>query len=136
MVDIKEKQDNLESRVNYHTGYFYVINMCDFNLSNVYVRHTQKGVDTTVLTVPNISPLLPYDNEPKYFQYATGFGSPYDYWYIEFSTSFGQFATKNNFYCSLTSSDTGGVSIIILPSMSARMEFSSSSGCKVSLKLL
>lgn len=135
MVSIEKKQtvNNIEPRVAYHTGHFTVINMCNFDLTNLSVRHSQKGVVESELFIPKLGQLETAKNSPKEFQYITGFGAAYDYWYIEFKTIFGKYATKSNFYCSLTYKDDGNVVILITPDMKAKVRFSSSSSCSVSL---
>lgn len=51
------------------------------------------------------------------FKYTTGANSPFDYWYVEGSVSFGpgmaSFKTKDNFYCSVAAKDNGDVNLII-----------------------
>lgn len=131
-INSKEINNDIEQRVSYNTGYFNIINMCDFDLLDVTVRHTQKGVDNTSVNLPILEPINTAMN-PKYIEYATGVGSGYDYWYVELTTSFGKLATKDNFYCSIASSDNGYVTIIIYPTMSVGVVFSSSSSCTVSL---
>lgn len=137
MSDISLKQDNteLEPRVMYHEGFFSVINMTYTNIYDVVITHRQSGGYITEYTIDDLPVMsLPF-NGPKRFEYVTGNSTPFDYWYIQYRTgpsSPDVYGTKTNFYCSLTGSDNGNVVILIRPG-SAKIIFSSSSGCTVSI---
>ncbi|HHR6031439.1 TPA: hypothetical protein ACS70J_003748 [Providencia alcalifaciens] len=132
-IEIKKSSNNIEPRTYYNDGYFTVINMCDYDLKNVSVRHSQSGMPQSELFIPVLRPLENAMNAPKKFGYATGIPSGYDYWYIEFSNIFGRFATKSNFYCSLTPTDDGNVVVLITPDMKAKIRFSYSTSCSVAI---
>lgn len=133
-IEIKKSSNNIEPRTDYHDGYFTVINMCGYDLNNVSVRHSQSGMPQSEFFIPVLRLLENAMNAPKKFGYATGSPSGYDYWYIEFSNVFGKFATKSNFYCSLTYRDDGNVVVLITPDMNAKIRFSYSSSCSVAIK--
>lgn len=67
--------------------------------------------------------------------YFTGFGTGFDYWWIEFTDSSGTVWTcKDNFYCYLEDRDSGITVHCILNGSNKEMQLTmNSSGCSVSV---
>jgi hypothetical protein len=115
-----------------------VTNAWGVALAQITLRH-RRGNDPsreeqmtfTSLGVNETSAAMP-------FTYETGAGSPRDYWWITFLTVGGtQWSCKDNFYCSVSSSDTGAVALAVrADTKTMTVSFSRSSGCSVGLSQL
>jgi hypothetical protein len=105
------------------------------NLTSLYLRH-RRGNDPSRQEQATWLAIWETDRAgPMPFTYETGPASPYDYWYVKFTTTSGQvWYCKDNFYCSVSPSDDGNVWLRIDGAdQLLHVKFSSSSGCTVGL---
>lgn len=70
---------------------------------------------------------------PLSIQYIVGIGSPFDYWWLEFTTDTGlTFSIKPDFYCYISSNDDGQVLLrLSSDDRNISVSFSASTGCQV-----
>jgi hypothetical protein len=119
-----------------HTGKAYVTNNWGITLAEVTLRHRRSN-DSSKQEQKTWTQLGPGDRttDPLSFSYDTGAGSSFDYWWVAFITNGGDtYTCKDNFYCSVSSSDDGTVEVTLnLDSRSMKLTFSNSSSCSVSL---
>lgn len=137
---------NME-RQSVREGYFAILNATsDKKIARVYVKHSSNAFPDKDISyeVKDLGQLIL--SEKIWFPYET---STYDYWYIEVDcyqpgnkSHILKFKTKPNFYCSVVAKDNGLVLISIYLNESneipqtasyAKVDFSESSGCTVSL---
>jgi len=121
-----------------HTGSVYITNnWSSYPLKRLFIRHRMDNrVDDTDSI--ELFDVQPYKDSLKVmeFRYFTGSGSPYDYWYIEFTNNKDEkFKIKDNFYCSVSSSDNGNVYLDLRPEKvkELHISFSQSSSCWVNI---
>lgn len=138
MIDINSKKTDddfgIEPRCSYHFGYFTIINMTYTTIYDVVVTHRQSGSYISEFSINKLDVLVTPEEGKKSFEYVTGNSTPYNYWYIQYSTNMNgkdKRATKTNFYCSLTSSDNGYV-VILIRQNDVKIILSNSNGCSVS----
>lgn len=120
-----------------HTGKVYFKNDWGEDLYSVTVRHRRsndasKQEEKTFYGVGAGQTVGPLD-----ITYTTGAGSPFDYWWIKFITNVTKktYSIKDNFYCYISSSDDGKVTLRADGSTKKlHVIFSSSDGCKVSIE--
>jgi Up-Regulated in long-lived daf-2 len=119
-----------------HTGQAYVTNNWGITLAEVTLRHRRSN-NSDKQEQKTWRQLGPGDrtSDPLSFSYETGAGSSFDYWWVAFITNGGDtYTCKDNFYCSVSSSDNGIVQVSLnLDSRSMKLTFSNSSSCTVSL---
>lgn len=118
-----------------HLGYVWFKNDWGSDLYSVTVRHRRSNDASK-------QEQITYDNVrsgetmgPLQITYTTGAGSPFDYWWIKFSVMNGAtFSIKNNFYCYISSSDDGKVTLRLDGAdKKLYVSFSDSSGCTVGI---
>ncbi|WP_337998203.1 hypothetical protein [Oleispirillum naphthae] len=129
-----EKLDE-PAELSERTGSVYTKNDWGTDMASLTVRHRcgndpDKQEETTYYNVATGSTVGPFS-----IGYETGAGSPFDYWWIKFMLNNGKVYTiKDNFYCYISSSDSGRVDLRIDGAESKLfVKFSSSSSCKVSI---
>jgi hypothetical protein len=96
-----------------HTREAYITNNWGITLPEVTLRHRRSN-DASKQEQTTWDLLVPGErvSSPLSFTYETGPFSPYDYWWIKFSTLGGDtYTCKDNFYCSVSASDDGKVEI-------------------------
>lgn len=132
--DINNKNNPIsENRV----GKFSIVNISNFKIKEVYVRHTANGQKGTSGKFYDVFQLQ--STPPTTFYYEVGPFSSFDYWYIEVMTEFNKYKSKDNFYCSISSDDEEGNVLILIRTggssdkLSANVNFSYSSECSVDL---
>jgi hypothetical protein len=108
-----------------------VVNNWDRNgISNVTLRHRYRNSpnDEQKRTWTSLG-FGAISSPPLDVIYYTGFGTGFDYWWIEFTDSAGQAWTcKGNFYCYLTASDDGTTVTFTLNGASEEMNIVMNSG--------
>lgn len=121
---------------SYNEGHFFVQNLTGQTLKKLYVRHRIGNHESSMNEHARFENVEYWDStKGTKFRYQTGFATPYDYWYIEIELENGYvYATKDDFYCSVSSNDNGLAFITIHEDLQARFIFSSSSGCRVHLR--
>lgn len=146
-ISSKNLVDEIHQQKSNREGHFAILNATsDKKIARIYVKHTSKAFPNNDISyeVKDLGELIL--SEKIWFPYET---SIYDYWYIEVDcyapgnqSHLLKFKTKPNFYCSAVAKDNGLVLISIylndlkeIPTTApyARIDFSDSSGCKVSL---
>lgn len=139
--------DEIHQPKSNREGYFAILNATtDKKIARIYVKHSSKAFPNKDISyeVKDLGRLML--SEKIWFPYDS---SVYDYWYIEVDcyqpgneSHLLKFKTKSNFYCSAVAKDNGLTLISIylndlnqIPTTApyARIDFSDSSGCKVSL---
>ena len=117
-------------------GAVYLVNDWGVDLAQVTIRH-RRGNDESKqeqYTFHNVEPDAKVGPVPV--KYTVGSGSPFDYWWIKFTTQNGAaYTCKSNFYCSISSDDDGTVYLRVDGSTKKMyVKFSKSSGCNVELE--
>ncbi|MEU3959416.1 hypothetical protein AB0F42_06295 [Streptomyces buecherae] len=127
-----------QQRRTLHTGYARVYNGWGEDLAQITLRHRRDNdpakEETKTWRAVKTAEWTP-ENDKLKFTYETGMGSDYDYWWIKVVTLNNKtYVCKDNFYCSVSSDDDGNVKVTVDgASKEMVIEFSSSSGCTVSL---
>ncbi|HHR6031440.1 TPA: hypothetical protein ACS70J_003749 [Providencia alcalifaciens] len=148
-ISSKNLVDEIHQQKSYQEGHFAILNATsDKEIARIYVKHTSKAFPNNDISyeVKDLGQLML--SEKIWFPYET---STYDYWYIEvdcYSPNYKphllKYKTKSNFYCNTVAKDNGLVLISIYlndlhepqpVAEYARIDFSDSSGCEVSLHL-
>jgi hypothetical protein len=118
-----------------HHGNAHLTNDWGSDLASVTLRHRrsndpEKQEEQTWNNVAAGAVLSPLQ-----FTYETGMASPFDYWWVKLVTTGGHtYQCKDNFYCSVSSSDDGEVQLTLDGAPEElRVSFSESSGCTVSV---
>jgi hypothetical protein len=129
-----EKQGEPVEQID-HTGSVRVLNDWGVDLHSLTVRH-RRGNDPELQderTFYNV--LAGQEAGPLSITYTTGIGSPFDYWWVKFTTDTGtNFSMKSDFYCYISASDDGTVKLRLDAATSEMyVTFSESSGCYVAL---
>lgn len=132
----REKDEDGPELRGHRQGSFYVVNISGQTFKKITVRH-RIGNNPNAITAEETF----YDLKDHHvsnvvdFVYLTGFATPYDYWFIDLELISGyKYKTKDNFYCSVSHTDNGMVTIAIYSDLEAHFTFSKSSGCKVHLR--
>lgn len=121
---------------SYHKGSYSVNNNLGWRILSLKVVHTTSYYGAQEHTFSDIDAGSWTESIP--INYTTGIASPYDYWYVEGVAEFGPgiatFKSKNNFYCSISASDSGKVDLHIMPDIDGfpgglDVRFSNSSSC-------
>lgn len=122
--------------VTARVGTYYVRNNLHYPIPEVTVKHTTSAYGVESTDFRNIP--VGGSTSGTSFKYQTGAGSSFDYWYVEGYSEYGpgitSFKTKDNFYCSVSSSDNGNVYLDINAASNGfpgnlSVSFSNSSGC-------
>lgn len=120
---------------NDRVGAVYLVNDWGVDLAQVTIRHRRSndGSKQEQYTFHNVEPDSTVGPVPV--QYTVGSGSPFDYWWVKFTTQNGAtFTCKANFYCSIGSEDDGKVYLRLDGSTKQLyVKFNKSSGCNVDL---
>ncbi|CDL81269.1 hypothetical protein [Xenorhabdus szentirmaii] len=132
---IEDVNDEVTEFITTHTGHVSFKNGWGEDISSLTVRHRRSNDpgEEEIKAVYNI----PSGKEIKVmdFTYETGAGSSFDYWWIKFITNSGkEYQIKDNFYCSVSSSDDGNVKLRVDGAdKKLYVTFSHSSSCQVSI---
>ena len=121
---------------DWHTGYAYITNDWGADLASITLRH-RRGNDPDLQEERTWDSVPAGSNQgPMQFAYETGFGSPFDYWWVKLTTTSNQvYQCKDVFYCSVSPSDDGNVYLTVdAASEELRVKFSESDGCKVAME--
>ena len=131
----KDKDGNAEPQTTARSGQARVKNEWGVDLAQITLRHRRgndpgRQEEQAFYSIPQGS-TTPY----MAFTYETGAFSPFDYWWVKFMTVGGDsWQCKDNFYCSVSSSDNGKVDLTLNgDSTDMSVKFSSSSGCTVNI---
>lgn len=99
----------------HHKGEYSVKNNLEWKILYLKVVHTTSYYGAQEHTFSDIG--AGSWTESIQINYTTGTASPFDYWYVEGVAEFGpgivNFRTKDNFYCSISASDSGKVDLHI-----------------------
>ncbi|MGH3873101.1 MAG: hypothetical protein ACRDSR_16610 [Pseudonocardiaceae bacterium] len=132
--DTSTEQEN--ARQTRHNAKAALINQWGQAIKDVTIRHLRgnvkgEGETQTYPTLSNGETAKPFE-----VVFITGFASPYDYWWVQFTTPDGAtWSCKDNFYCSYSSDDEGTTAEFTLNGDSKNMHvhFLHSSDCDVSI---
>ncbi|MBX9490171.1 hypothetical protein J8Z82_22350 [Yersinia enterocolitica] len=143
---IEDKNDNWDCHpgptpaVTMRGGQFIVRNKLPWPILYIYVRHTTSAYGSKSIEFENIPPNG--NSLATHINYQTGVGSSFDYWYVIGHSAFGAgmatFESKDNFYCSFSTSDNGTAYLDIIGDREGgpyelAVNFSNSSGCTTSI---
>lgn len=119
-----------------HKGYVHITNNWGIDITEITLRHrrgNEPGLEES--TVIRGFPQGRKIQNALEITYTTGLGSPYDYWWVKFvAVGGGEYTCKDNFYCSISSSDDGHVDIW-LNGDNQTMSVAFSGGDRCSVKL-
>ncbi|MDT0316955.1 hypothetical protein [Streptomyces millisiae] len=124
-----------------HTGKAWIVNKWGEDLASVYLRH-RRGNDPQReehKSWTSVKSGQSTEGTAMQFTYETGFGSPFDYWWLKFVVATNNqvwVTSKTNFSCYVSSDDDGNVKITLDGAeKEMTVSFSDSSGCRQSLIL-